>query len=81
MYNAARREIDNKRSDKLKRDLMRPLSSPSAALVAANLKAAEAKLAADAAAAAGNPFTRQDKTRQDKFASREKRGPQASAKR
>ena len=42
---------------------MKPLSSLSTALAAANLKGAEAKLAADAAADAGNPPPRRPRTR------------------
>ena len=63
IYNAARREIDNKRRDKIRRDLMKPSSSLSTALAAANPNGAEAKLAADAAAGAGNLSPRRPRIR------------------
>ena len=63
IYNAAWREVDNKRINKTQKDFMRSISSHNAALAAANLKAAEAKLAADATAAAANSSSRRRRTR------------------
>ena len=62
IYNAVRREIDNKRRDKIKKHVMRPISTSGAALLAAWQKVAEAKHAA-AGAAAGTPSPRRPRIR------------------